>query len=162
MTEMCKVQVGHMGILLFSSTKHIPSDNSTFCDTVALYCSCKKCGKEVLKPPYKLRKNLLIMWCLSVRHSSQLWYLMLSDNVETQQTFCSQVPARFPTGKSLQECDTQHEQEYTGVGKFSSEVGISLIYFHVYKRLLARKFHCHQEKLFPKLWLLVMLAQIFF
>lgn len=50
-TEMCKVQVGHMGILLLSSKNHIPSDNSTVCDTVVLAAVAKCVEKKSLNHP---------------------------------------------------------------------------------------------------------------
>lgn len=39
---MRKVKVSCMGILLFSSTKYIPSDNPTLCDAAALAAVAKR------------------------------------------------------------------------------------------------------------------------
>lgn len=51
---------------------------------------------------------------------------MLSDKAETQQTSAhkSQLASQQA---SLCRSVIQHEQEYIGLGKFSSEVGISLM-----------------------------------
>lgn len=50
-TEMYKVQVSHMGILLLSSENHIPSDNCASCDTTVLAAVAKCVGEKSLNHP---------------------------------------------------------------------------------------------------------------
>lgn len=54
-TEMCKVQAGHMGILLLSSKNHISSHNCTFCDTVVLAGVAKCVENKSLNHPIDLK-----------------------------------------------------------------------------------------------------------
>lgn len=141
--ERCVKTVSCMGILLFSSTKYIPSDNSTLCHAVALAAVETRRKKKKPKPKQHIctqgfKKNLLIIWCLSVRHSSKLRYFMYNTVKQ-----CTNPANLLLTSHSLhlkRQVSTgewyaaDHEQVYTVLGNFSGGVGISLIYISMSKK----------------------------
>lgn len=67
------------------------------------YCCSYKREKKWRKK--RVKRNLMIIWCLSVRHSSEHKYF--TCNTKTQQTFHSQVTTCISRDKSAQENDTQ-------------------------------------------------------
>lgn len=112
--ERCVKTVSCMGILLFSSTKYIPSDNSTLCHAVALAAAeTRRKKKNPNQNNTYAHKDLKrTSWSFGalvsgIPQSSDTSCITLSNNAQTQQTYCSQVTACISRGKSPQESDTQ-------------------------------------------------------
>lgn len=110
-TEMCKVQVGHMGILLLSSKNHIPSDNCTVCDTVVLAAVPKCVEKKSLNHP---RDSKRTSWSCGALVQAFLPALLLK--AVSQGRNPTNVLLTSPSSHGSRQvsagCDTQHRAKH--------------------------------------------------